>query len=43
MSIQSLIFVDKPYFNEPGYERMIGTEQGEKESADYNQKIRFVF
>mmetsp|Transcript_12538 Transcript_12538/g.19197 ORF Transcript_12538/g.19197 Transcript_12538/m.19197 type:complete len:253 (-) Transcript_12538:17-775(-) len=40
VSIQSLIFVDKPYFNEPGYERLIGTEQGEKESEEYNRAIR---
>ena len=43
VSIQSLIFVDKPYFNEPGYERLIGTDQGEKESVEYNYRIRFLF
>jgi len=28
VSIQSLIFVEEPYFNEPGFERTIGTQQG---------------
>ena len=36
MSIQSLILVPEPYFNEPGYEQEIGTEPGEKHSAEYN-------
>lgn len=36
MSIQSLILVPEPYFNEPGYEQEIGTEAGEKHSAEYN-------
>ena len=36
VSIQSLILVPEPYFNEPGYEQEIGTEAGEKHSAEYN-------
>jgi ubiquitin-protein ligase len=40
ISIQSLILVDEPYFNEPGYEREIGTEHGIKRSKDYNSVIR---
>ena len=28
-----------PYFNEPGYERQIGTELGLARSIDYNNKI----
>lgn len=28
--------VPEPYFNEPGYEQEIGTEQGDKHSAEYN-------
>ena len=40
ISIQSLILVEHPYFNEPGYEREIGTEHGIKRSKDYNSVIR---
>lgn len=40
MSIQSLILVDEPYFNEPGYESSIGTPKGKQDSANYNNKIR---
>jgi baculoviral IAP repeat-containing protein 6 len=36
VSIQSLILVPEPYFNEPGYEQEIGTEIGLKNSDDYN-------
>lgn len=40
VSIQSLIFVDDPYYNEPGYERDMNTEKGKLRSFDYNEKIR---
>lgn len=40
VSIQSLILVPEPYFNEPGYEQEIGTEPGDKHSAEYNLDIR---
>ena len=40
MSIQSLIFVEKPYFNEPGYEKSMNTAQGERQSINYNRTIR---
>eukprot|EP00928_Gymnodinium_smaydae_P011307 TRINITY_DN14189_c2_g4_i2.p1 TRINITY_DN14189_c2_g4~~TRINITY_DN14189_c2_g4_i2.p1 ORF type:complete len:1011 (+),score=171.29 TRINITY_DN14189_c2_g4_i2:45-3035(+) len=40
VSIQSLILVPEPYFNEPGYEREIGTSVGESRSRQYNQVIR---
>lgn len=36
VSIQSLILVSDPYFNEPGYEEEIGTESGSKNSDHYN-------
>jgi baculoviral IAP repeat-containing protein 6 len=36
VSIQSLILVPDPYFNEPGYEIEIGTDAGKKHSAEYN-------
>ena len=40
VSIQSLILVDDPYFNEPGYERDIATTTGKQRSFDYNENIR---
>lgn len=40
VSIQSLILIEQPYFNEPGFESAIGTETGELKSEQYNQKIR---
>jgi ubiquitin-protein ligase len=40
VSIQSLIFTDKPYFNEPGYENNMNTEAGKKASEDYNKSIQ---
>jgi hypothetical protein len=40
VSIQSLIFVEKPYFNEPGYESTMNTPKGEQQSRLYNEVIR---
>ena len=40
VSIQSIIMVSKPYFNEPGYEASAGTPAGEERSRDYNENIR---
>ncbi|XP_027928694.1 probable ubiquitin-conjugating enzyme E2 25 [Vigna unguiculata] len=37
VSIQGLILNTKPYFNEPGYERMSGSASGEKMSFQYNE------
>ncbi|KAK4884383.1 hypothetical protein RN001_000654 [Aquatica leii] len=39
VSIQSLILVPEPYFNEPGYERSRGTPSGTQSSREYNQNI----
>ena len=39
ISIQSLILVDLPYFNEPGYEKEINTPSGQKKSDLYNEEI----
>lgn len=36
VSIQSLILVPNPFFNEPGYEKMMGTPQGKERSKIYN-------
>lgn len=40
VSIQSLILVDQPYFNEPGYQHELGTPQGTIKSDKYNKNIR---
>ena len=40
ISIQSLILVPDPYFNEPGWERSRGTPQGDQQSKAYNKNIR---
>jgi len=40
ISIQSLIMVPEPFFNEPGYERDIGTSKGDAASEQYNAHIR---
>ena len=39
ISIQSLILVEEPYFNEPGYMDMYGTEDGKKDSRKYSEKV----
>ena len=40
VSIQSLILVEQPCFNEPGHERNMGTPIGDMESKSYNRHIR---
>ncbi|CAD7702080.1 unnamed protein product [Ostreobium quekettii] len=40
VSIQSLILVPEPYFNEPGYEVTMHTENGKQASRAYSQEIR---
>ena len=40
VSIQSLIFVDDPFFNEPGFEAHRGTPHGAEQSKGYNKNIR---
>ncbi len=40
VSIQSLILVPDPYFNEPGWEFARGTENGKMKCDLYNKKIR---
>lgn len=41
VSIQSLIFVENPFFNEPGYEKNLNNKNFSKASNDYNDKVRF--
>jgi baculoviral IAP repeat-containing protein 6 len=40
VSIQSLILVSEPYFNEPGYERSRGTPAGTASSIEHDSNIR---
>lgn len=37
VSIQGLILNQKPYFNEPGYASMSGSQAGEIQSQQYNE------
>jgi len=39
ISIQSLILIEEPYFNEPSYERDINTTKGKENSKKYNNNI----
>jgi len=40
VSIQSLIFVENPYFNEPGYEKNMHNSSGKQASNDYSENIQ---
>ncbi len=40
VSIQSLIMVPQPYFNEPGYESTMHSENGRKQDREYTANIR---
>ncbi|KAL5227210.1 hypothetical protein ABZP36_015475 [Zizania latifolia] len=37
VSLQGLVLNEKPYFNEAGYERQVGTVEGEKNALPYNE------
>ena len=39
ISIQGLILVSEPYFNEAGYERQKGSQQGHENSRMYNEMV----
>ncbi len=42
LSIQSQIFVDHPFFNEPGYENKRGTSTGNIATKIYNENIQYA-
>lgn len=42
VSLQGLVLVEEPYFNEPGHECDAGTEQGKQSSALYNEHARLL-
>lgn len=41
VSIQSLILVSSPYFNEPGFESQMNTAEGKGRSDSYNNRVRY--
>jgi len=41
VSIQSLILIDHPYFNEPAYQSSFGTASGMNHSKSYNKDIQY--
>lgn len=40
ISIQAQILIEHPYFNEPGYERSMGSTDGDSRAKSYNENIR---
>lgn len=42
VSIQGLILIEKPFFNEPAYEVAAGTREGEQASHNYNEQLRLA-
>lgn len=42
VSLQGLVLVEEPYFNEPGHECDAGTEQGRQNSTLYNEHARLL-
>jgi len=41
ISVQSLVLIETPVFNEPSQENLIGTIEGDKKNKIYNQYIRY--
>ena len=42
VSVQGLVLVDKPYYNEPGHERHADTVEGEQQARLYNENARLL-
>lgn len=42
VSLQGLVLVEEPYFNEPGHECDVGTEHGRQASTLYNEHARLL-
>ena len=40
MSIQAMILVDQPWYNEPGADAMRGTAEGDRKTREYNEEIQ---
>ena len=39
ISIQGLVLVSEPYYNEAGYEKQKGTQHGHENSRMYNEMV----
>jgi len=42
LSIQALVLNEKPYFNEAGWSGQAGSEEGERNSRQYNEQVRLI-
>ena len=42
VSIQGLVLVQKPYFNEAGFDKQVGTAAGEKNAILYNESAHLL-
>ena len=42
VSLQGLVLVDKPYYNEPGNEKHAGTLEGEQQARSYNENAKLL-
>ena len=42
LSIQSMILVDQPWFNEPGADALQGTAEGAAKSRAYNEELQVI-
>ncbi|KAK6917556.1 Ubiquitin-conjugating enzyme E2 [Dillenia turbinata] len=42
LSLQALVLNEKPYFNEAGYDKQVGSVEGEKNSISYNENAFLV-
>ena len=40
VSIQAMILVDQPWYNEPGADALRGTPEGERKAREYNEEIQ---
>jgi ubiquitin-protein ligase len=40
LSIQAMILVDEPWYNEPGADALRGTPEGARKAAEYNEEIQ---
>ena len=40
VSVQAMILVEQPWFNEPGADGLRGTSDGDRKSREYNEEIR---
>lgn len=41
MSLQAITMSEEVYFNEPGFETELGTEEGERKNEGYSNIVRY--